>query len=182
MAISRVDKNARTSVFVNAILQGKSKKDAYFLAFPESANKKPVSQIYSAACRFFRNPAVQEEYQKLLTEFQEKEKIKTEWTREQAIETLRFVVDTNKRDIERINQAADEELEILQEQIAKNPKNAAKLVQELIRKRKQRRANAVNNEGIIKAAAVLNQMHGYNEETVNLNGSVVFSGENELED
>ena len=70
----------------------------------------------------------------------------------------------------------------LQEKILQEPKNAAKLVQELIRKRKQRRANAVNNEGIIKAAAVLNQMHGYNEETVNLNGSVVFSGENELED
>ena len=181
MSIAKTNLELQTSVFVNAILQGKTQKDAYLLAFPEMANK-PLSQIYVNSCQFFKKPAVQKEYQKLLTEFQEKEKVKTEWTREQAIETLRFVVDTNKRDLERINQAADEELEILQEKILQEPKNAAKLVQELIRKRKQRRATAVNNEGIIKAAAVLNQMHGYNEETVNLNGSVVFSGENELED
>ena len=181
MSIAKTNLELQTSVFVNAILQGKTQKDAYLLAFPEMA-KKPLSQIYVNSCQFFKKPAVQKEYQKLLTEFQEKEKVKTEWTREQAIETLRFVVDTNKRDLQRINKAADEELEILQEKILREPKKAAKLVQELIRKRKQRRATAVNNEGIIKAAAVLNQMHGYNEETVNLNGSVVFSGENELED
>ena len=181
MSIAKTNLELQTSVFVNAILQGKPQKDAYLLAFPEMA-KKPLSQIYVNSCQFFKKPAVQKEYQKLLTEFQEKEKVKTEWTREQAIETLRFVVDTNKRDLQRINKAADEELEILQEKILREPKKAAKLVQELIRKRKQRRATAVNNEGIIKAAAVLNQMHGYNEETVNLNGSVVFSGENELED
>lgn len=181
MAISRADIDARASIFVNAILQGKTQKDAYLLAYPEKADAS-LSQLYLNSSRFFKKPAVQKEYQKLLKEFQEKEKVKTEWTREQAIETLRFVVDTNKRDLERINSAADEELEILQEKILQEPKNAAKLVQELIRKRKQRRATAVNNEGIIKAAAVLNQMHGYNEETVNLNGSVVFSGENELED
>lgn len=181
MAGLKTNLEPRISVFVNAILQGKTQKDAYLLAFPDKANVQ-ISQLYIEACKFFKRPAVQKEYQKLLTEFQEKEKVKTEWTREQAIETLRFVVDTNKRDLLRINQAADEELEILQEKILQEPKNAAKLVQELIRKRKQRRATAVNNEGIIKAAAVLNQMHGYNEETVNLNGSVVFSGENELED
>ena len=181
MSIAKTNLELQTSVFVNAILQGKTQKDAYLLAFPEMANK-PLSQIYVNSCQFFKKPALQKEYQKLLTEYQEKEKVKTEWTREQAIETLRFVVDTNKRDLQRINKAADEELEILQEKILREPKKAAKLVQELIRKRKQRRATAVNNEGIIKAAAVLNQMHGYNEETVNLNGSVVFSGENELED
>ena len=181
MSIAKTNLELQTSVFVNAILQGKTQKDAYLLAFPEMANK-PLSQIYVNSCQFFKKPALQKEYQKLLTECQEKEKVKTEWTREQAIETLRFVVDTNKRDLQRINKAADEELEILQEKILREPKKAAKLVQELIRKRKQRRATAVNNEGIIKAAAVLNQMHGYNEETVNLNGSVVFSGENELED
>ena len=39
---------------------------------------KTLSQIYVNSCQFFKKPAVQKEYQKLLTEFQEKEKVKTE--------------------------------------------------------------------------------------------------------
>ena len=48
--------------------------------------------------------------------------------------------------------------------------------------RKSRRASQVNNKGITEAVAELNKMQGFNEETINMNGSVVFSGEEDLED
>ena len=78
MSIAKTNLELQTSVFVNAILQGKTQKDAYLLAFPEMANKT-LSQIYVNSCQFFKKPAVQKEYQKLLTEFQEKEKVKAVW-------------------------------------------------------------------------------------------------------
>ena len=104
------------------------------------------------------------------------------WTREESIETLRYVIDVNKRDLDRIQDAAEEELELLQKQIEENPENAAVLVQLMLKQRKSRRASQVNNKGITDAVAELNKMQGFNEETINMNGTVVFTGEDELED
>ena len=73
---------------------------------------------------------------------------------------------------------------MLQKQIEENPENAAVLVQLMLKQRKSRRASQVNNKGIIDAVAELNKMQGFNdnEETINMNGTVIFTGEEELED
>ena len=55
-------------------------------------------------------------------------------------------------------------------------------MREILKQRKLRRASQVNNKGIIDAVAELNKMQGFNEETINMNGTVVFAGEEELED
>lgn len=166
--------------FVNLLVQGLTQRQAFLKAYPNTKMKQGTIDNY--ASRIFRTPKVFARYQELLTEFREREKEKSGWTREQSIETLRFVIDTNKKDLERIQDAAIEELEFLKLQMETNPELTPALIEKMIQQKKKTRANKTNNDALISATSALNQMLGYNEQTINMNGQVVFEGESELEE
>ena len=168
-------------IFIQELLKGNTQRQAYLKAYP-SKKKWKESSLDTAASNLLKNAKVKTRYEQLLNNMRKKEQEKTMWTREQSIETLRYVIDVNKKDLDRINKAFEEELELLQKQIEENPENAAVLVQLMLKQRKSRRASQVNNKGITDAVAELNKMQGFNEETINMNGTVIFTGEEELED
>lgn len=167
--------------FIQELLKGNTQRQAYLKAYP-SKKKWKDNSIDSAASTLLKNEKVKQRYEELLNTMRENEQKNTMWTREESIETLRYVIDINKKDLNRIEDAAEEELELLQKQIEENPDKAAVLVQLMLKQRKSRRASQVNNKGITDAVAELNKMQGFNEETINMNGTVVFAGEEELED
>jgi hypothetical protein len=125
---------------------------------------------------------VKQRYEQLLAEHREKESVKTGWTREQSIEALQFVIDTNRKDLERIMLAGEEELVELQKLMQQEPQHAEQILAQMIKQKKKARANLVNNTGIISAVAELNKMQGYNEQNINMAGVVTFSGDDQLED
>lgn len=168
-------------VFINQILQGKTQRAAFVKAYPSKKNWKP-SSLDCEASRLFNKTKVQQRYQELLVAIRAEEVEKTQWTREQSIATLRFVIDTNKKELQRIEEAAEDELELLLEKIVSDPTNAEKYTREILKRRQMRRISGVHNGGIVTAVAELNKMQGYNEETINVNESVNFSGLNDLED
>lgn len=168
-------------IFVQELLKGNTQRQAYLKAYPYKKNWK-VSSLDSNASTLFKQEKVRQRYDELLNEMRERETEKTRWTREQSIETLRYVIDVNKKDLERINQAAEEELELLHRLMIEDPERATSYIKEVLKQRKARRASHVNNKGITDAVAELNKMQGFNEETINLNGMVMFTGEEELED
>lgn len=168
-------------IFIQELLKGNTQRQAYLKAYPSRKNWKENS-LDAAASTLFKNNKVRKRYDELLNKMREEETKKTMWTREQSIETLRYVIDVNKRDLERINKAFEEELEALQKLMQENPEKAPQYLKEILKQRKLRRASKVNNQGIIEAVAELNKMQGFNEETINMNGTVIFTGEEELED
>ena len=168
-------------IFIQELLKGNTQRQAYLKAYP-SKKKWKESSLDSAASSLLKNEKVKTRYEQLLNKMREKEQEKTMWTREQSIETLRYVIDVNKKDLERINKAFEEELEMLQKLMIENPEKAPQYLQQILKQRKSRRASKVNNQGIIEAVAELNKMQGFNEETINMNGTVIFTGEEELED
>ncbi len=168
-------------VFINELLKGNTQRQAYLKAYPSKKTWKETSLDRNASI-LFKSEKVQQRYQEVLNTMREKEQANTQWTREQSIETLRYVIDINKKDLDRINKAAEEELELLQRLMLEDPERAQQYVREILKQRKARRASQVNNKGITDAVAELNKMQGFNEETINMNGSVVFMGEDELED
>lgn len=168
-------------IFIQELLKGNTQRQAYLKAYP-SKKKWKESSLDSAASSLLKNEKVKTRYEQLLNNMREKEQEKTMWTREQSIETLRYVIDVNKKDLERINKAFEEELETLQKLMQEDPEKAPQYLREILKQRKLRRASKVNNQGIIDAVAELNKMQGFNEETINMNGTVVFTGEGELED
>ncbi len=168
-------------IFIQELLKGNTQRQAYLKAYP-SKKKWKESSLDSAASSLLKNEKVKTRYEQLLNNMREKEQEKTMWTREQSIETLRYVIDVNKKDLDRINKAFEEELETLQKLMQEDPEKAPQYLREILKQRKLRRASKVNNQGIIDAVAELNKMQGFNEETINMNGTVVFTGEEELED
>lgn len=166
--------------YVNLLAQGYTQREAYIKAYNPKTLKK--GSIDNYASDLFRQPKVYARYTELLAEMREREKEKTGWTREQSIQTLKFVIDTNRKDIERIQQAAEDELTFLLNQIQKHPEDAVKLTKEALNNRKRVRATMTNNNAIISATSELNKMQGYNEQNINLNGTVVFSDEEKLEE
>lgn len=168
-------------LFLQEVLKGNTQRKAYQKAYPKRSNWKE-SAIDSAASRLFNTSKIRARYEQLLVAFREEEVEKTQWTREQSIKTLRYVIDKNQQDLERIQAAADEEIDMLLEQIRKEPEKAEFFTQLIIKQRKQRRISAIHNGGIVDAVSELNKMQGYNEENINMNGTVCFSGRDELED
>lgn len=168
-------------VFVNELIKGKSQRQAFLKAYPEKASWQ-WGTIDTKASLLFKQEKVKNRYTELMEQIRAKEQAETQWTREQAIKTLRGIIDKNQEEYDRIQAVIEEEIETLLEKIKANPKKAVKLTEELVRKRKSRIVTATHNAGIISAVSELNKMQGFNEETINLNGSVVFSGEDQLED
>lgn len=168
-------------IFVNALIKGKTQRQAYLEAYPKRAHWKPGS-LDTNACCLLKQPKVKHRHEELLAHTRRIEAEKMVWTREQSIESLRYVIDINRADLDRIYQTAEDELMLLQKQIEDNPKKATQLIKSLIKQKKQRRASGVNNKGITDAVAELNKMQGYNEENINLNGAVMFEGEGQLKD
>ena len=163
------------------MLKGNTQRQAYLKAYPSKKTWKRNS-IDTEASKLFKNAKIKQRYEELLYNIREEETKKTMWTREQSIETLRYVIDVNRKDLERINKAFEEELELLQKLMQEDPEKAPQYLQQILKQRKSRRASQVNNKGITDAVAELNKMQGFNEETINMNGMVVFTGEEELED
>lgn len=168
-------------VFVNAILQGLSQRQAYLKAYPLK-RKWAESSVDVEASKLMKQPKVVQRYEELMRTMRQEEQDKTKWTREESIRTLRSVIDVNLKEVERINQAAEEELEEILNLIKVDPNNAQKYVRGALKMRQMRRLSGVHNGGIVAAVAELNKMQGFNEETINLNGAVVFSGMDDLED
>ena len=92
------------------------------------------------------------------------------------------MIDRNTTELQRIDEAYIQELELIEEEIKVNPMNASLLTAKIIDRLKERRISRVHNAGIIDAVSELNKMQGFGEETINVNGTVIFSGEDELED
>lgn len=167
--------------FIQELLKGNTQRQAYLKAYPSKKKWKETS-LDCEASKLLSNSKVKQRYTELLYKMRENEQKNTMWTREESIETLRYIIDVNKQDLDRINNAFEQELELLQKLMKEDPKKAPLYLQQILKQRKSRRASHVNNKGITDAVAELNKMQGFNEETINLNGTVIFAEEDELED
>ena len=168
-------------IFIHELLKGKSQRQAYLKAYPHRKNWNPNS-LDCEASKLFNKPKVKQRYDEMLAKMREEEQKKTQWTREESIKTLKYVIEKNVEDLERLAQTTEQELEALLVAINENPERAPELTASLLKLQKARRVSATHNQGIVIAVAELNKMQGFNEENINLSGTVVFAGESDLEE
>ena len=114
---------------------------------------------------------------KRLEEAGYKQEKKILWTRQKALETINYVMDMNRKDMERIDRAYEDEIQLLNAQIMElsqqmtqetDPrkiysiaKGMQELTAEIALRNKQRRTNSTNAKGIYEGAKILNRMFGY---------------------
>lgn len=155
--------------FAEELAKGKSQYEAYIIAYPKSKNWARNS-IDNAASLLSNHPKIVSRLQEL-TKSTEK---KIEWTRNRALNEINYVLDMHKKDMERISSAYETEIEIKEARLLELANlltieniDTQKVVAEMNyinteinRLKKQRRINAVNTNGILNAAKVLNRMYG----------------------
>lgn len=163
----------RQEKFIDAILAGKTQRQAYYEAYPKSKTWKE-NTVDSRASVLMSNKKVS----KRLTELGYRTHDKVIWTRQKALDTINYVMDMNRQDMERIAEACQTEIDLWearlnskgqemasaignpsrQLQIAKEMQDITETIQKL---KKQRRTNTTNIKGIFEGAKILNRMFGY---------------------
>lgn len=172
--------------FLKYILEGDIQREAYLKAYPSKKCCKS-NTIDMAASKLMAKPHIKKRYAEMLEEVRKKELEECAWSRAEAIRTLKTVIQRNMEEMERIDAAANEEIEYLKEILAQAKENkdiskAAAMLETILKKKQRRHRSTIHNDGITKAVSELNKMQGYHEQTINMNGTVVFEGEDELED
>lgn len=118
-----------------------------------------------------------------IEELRKKDIAKVEWTRQRALNEINYVLDMNKKDMERIAEAYQQDLDRkdyeLQQWVQlltvdnidtkQVQAHINQLLDEMSDIRKRRRVNAVNTNGILNAARTLNRMYGFDITKVEIN-------------
>lgn len=149
--------------FVYAIMEGKSQYQAYLEAYPNSKKYKR-NTVDSRASVLMKNKKIV----KRLEELNKIEEENIEWTRKRALNEINYVLDMNRKDIERINEACQTEIDLLEAKILTKGQELAqaKEVRDMIRiskemqeltetiakLKKQRRTSAANTNRNIKCS------------------------------
>lgn len=156
--------------FVYAIMNGKTQRQAMLEAYPTRKNWTDES-LDVAACNLMKNNKVKLR----LDELKKIEEDNIKWTRKRALNEINYIIDVNKKDIERQQQGYDEELAIKQQELKEwvnlltvpnidkegVQKQVKSLITEISYLKQRRRVSAVNTNGILNAARILNRMQGY---------------------
>lgn len=184
----------RQEKFIQCVLQGDSLKNAYLKSFPESF--KNVNSIYVKASLLFNRPAIHERYEELRAIIEEELKRKSIWTKERSINELKELLRKNRVESDRYEQAYNDEMEILDKQIAEkenelnNPKGyvSKKLKASLqddidtlkmarIQCNRRHQSNKNVNDAILQSIQQLNEMMGFDkkeEQKVEVQAQVSF--------
>lgn len=162
---------AKQEVFVTELIKGRSQYEAYIKAYPNS-EAWGHNAVSVAANRMIKSPRVK----KALEELGYQTRTEALWTRQRALETIDYVMEYNKKEMERLDRAYEDEIDLLEARLteigemakdAKTPdqmykigKRMQEVTAQITKAKKQRRANTTNIQGIFEGAKILNKMYG----------------------
>lgn len=162
---------AKQEKFCQEIAKGKTQREAMLIAYPSRKNWTQQS-IDVAASQLMNNKLVISRLQELRAATEKK----VIWNRTRALKEINYVLEMHKKDMERIDEACQTEIDLWESKImmlgqqmtnAKTPRelldisNEMREATEIIAKlKKQRRMNGTNTHGVLEAAKILNRMYG----------------------
>ena len=161
-----------------------TQRQAYIKAYPHKKDRLTTGSLDTAAFFLAHKGKIVDRCKEISNTIRSNGNLQALWTRENSIEKLKYVIDKNQEEMERIAAAFDTETaQILEDyEACDDEKQQASLAKQLVEKMKKRRMTNVHNMGITTAVAELNKMQGFNETTVNMNETVKFTGELDLKD
>lgn len=169
-------------MYVEYILQGYNHRTAFIRAFPSSKSKKP-SLIDSQASQLFAKNEVQVYFNKRKAEILEECKNKAVWNKERAMGELIDLLDVNKKENLRYEEAFYDELDLIDKKIEelerqmKKPRIAKKLLKQIekdvdawkwqrIQVCKRHISNKNVNEAILSSIQQLNEIMDFKNEAL----------------
>lgn len=153
-------------VFLSCLVyENMERTEAVKKAYPAQAGA-PNNKLKSLASRILNTPRVQKVYNEMMEKQRADLIAENKWTRDNAVEALKFIYNVNKKEHERVEETYNQHIDFLLMKLEASGDmvEKQKLLDEIIKIRKERRASQVNNSAMIAAVSELNKMHGYNSE------------------
>jgi hypothetical protein len=163
MASNTKQLTLRQEKFIQNILKGNTRYDAYVSAYPK-ALKWDRNIVDITAYNLLKTHKIFIRYTELLEQLREKEHTKICWTRDEAIKTLLFILEQGKKEINEMIESKEMELDLIYRKLEKNTKDldmTKLLTEELISKLKQSRITSKMNNVLLGALDKLNKLYGF---------------------
>lgn len=154
-------------IFVQNIVQGKSQRNAYNMAYPSSINWKKTT-LDTRASQLMKNENVKAR----IEELRNIEYKKIKWNREIATKELLDILEMNKKELERIINTYEEEINLKETKLeemrkeykkfhkTETKKEINKLFNEITKIKKQPTITKLNIRAILEIINLLNKMYG----------------------
>lgn len=185
-------------MYAEYLMQGYSQRKAYILAYPEAKDMKP-STVDLLAYKLFHTADLKKRYDELC-EIRTEENIKKAiWTREMALGELKNILENNKKEYYRYEEAYIDEITMYDKQINErtemiehpktylSKKRKAEIEQEIdqlkmakIKCNRRWQSNKSVNEAILQSVVQMNSMLGFNEKEekkVEVQAQVIFQND-----
>lgn len=161
---------SKQETFAQEIAKGKSQRQAYYIAYPNSKKWLPETVDAQASKLANSNKVIIR-----LQELRASTERKVQWTREKALRTINKIIEVSNEDMDRINQAYEEEQQMLDAKLMELAKAITvdgvdkqgilnqmnSINEQMIKLRQKRRTNGTNINAILNASKILNRMMGY---------------------
>jgi uncharacterized protein (UPF0335 family) len=160
---------------------------AYDIAYPPRVRVNDGSTKYIEYCsrkanQLLKKANVKKRYEIMQEQIKQSLVDRGVWTKEKGIEKLIDRIEANENEQKRINETYEAQIDMLllkiQETQSANEKE--KLLNQVMKLRKEIRNNTVNNNAIIQAVTELNKMHGFNAQEITVKQNEEFEIDKKL--
>lgn len=162
---------AKQEKFCQEIANGKTQRQAMLVAYPSRGSWTNES-LDVCACNLMKNNKVKLRIEELRSRMEQK----IEWNRTRALNEINYVLEMNKKDMARIQDAYQDEIDMLEgkilqitssiaeckdmKQVIAKTKEVQDISEKIAKLKKQKRVNSTNINGILNATKILNRMYG----------------------
>ena len=154
----KVNLSNQQKIFLKCLVyENMERTEAVKKAYPAQVNA-PNAKLRSLASRILNTPRVQKVYNEMMEKQRADLIAENKWTRDNAIEALKFIYNVNKKEHERVEETYNSHIDFLLMKLEASGDmvEKQKLLDEIIKIRKERRASQVNNNAMISAVSDLN--------------------------
>ena len=165
------------------VIHNKEPWYAYDKAYPAKIENRTKECCKTKANQILKKANVAKRYKEMTEEMNKALIQQGLWTKDEAIEKLRDMINRNEEEQKRINETCNAEIDLLLIKIqeADTADKKEKLINQVMKLRKAIRNNTVNNNAILTAISELNKMHGYNSQEITLKRDEEFETDKKLE-
>ena len=164
------------------VIHNKEPWYAYDKAYPAKKENRTKQCCQTKAKQTLKKANVAKRYEEMTEEMNKALIRQGLWTKDEAIEKLRDVLNRNAEEQNRINETCNAEIDLLLIKIqeADTADKKEKLLNQVMKLRKSIRNNSINNNAILTAISELNKMHGYNSQEITLKHDEEFEIDKKL--
>lgn len=157
---------------------------AYDIVYParDKTRERSKDSLYRSCAKVLSKPNVRKKKVEMEQENKERLIEKCLWSKEQSIEQLKYIIESNRKENDRVNDTYNEQIDLFLTKIeeTETANDKEQILNDILELKKKRRNSQINNNAILSAVTELNKMHGFNTQELIVKNKEEFEIDKEL--